>query len=150
LREKGDGMAREISEEQRGELSRIALEVQSAQQQGASLQNQLASMQSSIIEIRATIETLKNLKELGGGDVLLPVGAGVFVNAKVTGGEKALVEIGGNIITEKSIAEATDILERRLKSIEETRDGLQSTLAKLSQRLRELDAEAKKILAGKE
>ncbi|MEM3030949.1 MAG: prefoldin subunit alpha [Candidatus Micrarchaeia archaeon] len=143
-------MPKEISEEKKGELSRIALEAQSAQQQGANIQNQIASLQSSIIEIRATMETLKNIREVRGGDVLLPIGAGVFVNAKIAGGDRALVEIGGNIITEKSAAEATEILEKRLKVVEETRERLQSALAELDQRLRELDAEAKRILAKSE
>ncbi|MEM4389463.1 MAG: prefoldin subunit alpha [Candidatus Micrarchaeia archaeon] len=140
----------ELSEEKRNELSRIALEAQSAQQQGANIQNQIASLQSSIVEIRATIETLKNLKEMKGGDVLLPIGAGVFVNATITGGDRALVEIGSNIITEKSIAETIETLEKRLKVVEDTRERLESALAELAKRLRELDAEAKRIMSRSE
>ena len=137
----------EETEKKKAELSRLAMEAQAAQQQGAGVQSQLNSLSSSIVETRATMESLKNLEAVKDKEVLLPLGSGVFINARVAGKGKVLVEIGGNIIAEKSFPETNELLEKRVKSVEEVRDKLQAVLDSLTTRLRELDRQAKSIIS---
>ena len=137
----------EETERKKAELSRIAMEAQAAQQQGASIQNQLNSLGASIIETKATLEALKNLEGVKDKEVILPIGSGVFINASVAGKGKVLVELGANIIAEKPFQEASELLEKRLKNIEEARDKLQAALEGFSTRLRELDRQAKTLIS---
>lgn len=137
-----------MAEEKRRDMSKIALEARSFQQQGELMQQQLSTIQGTIIELKATSETLKNIAAIKGKDVLLPMGSGVLSHAKLTGGEKVLVEIGSGIIAEKELGEAAEILQARLKSLEETRDSIQSALREVSEKLRGLDLEARKLMAA--
>ncbi|PIZ26155.1 MAG: hypothetical protein COY47_02060, partial [Chloroflexi bacterium CG_4_10_14_0_8_um_filter_57_5] len=55
-------------------LSRIAYEAQSYQQQGQFMQQQIASIQDNISEIGAAIGTLRSLDHVKDNEVLLPLG----------------------------------------------------------------------------
>ncbi len=139
-------MAREEDSDQR-QLNQLAFEAQSFQQQGQTMQQQLSSLQSSVVEMRATMETLKNLQHVKAKNALLPIGSGILLNANVEKTEKVLVEVGSGIVVEKPIPEAIQLLESRNKKIEETRDKLQDALGQVSEKLRKIDSEAKVIMA---
>ena len=87
------------------------------------IDEQIAVLSAIVQETDATIKALKELKERG--EALIPIGAGVMVPVKISG-EKVLVNVGGNILTEKDIDSAIEVLQKR-------KDAVQSALEKTRQ-----------------
>lgn len=131
------------------DLSRIAYEVQTYQQQGQFVQQQLSAIQGTITEIGAALGTLRGLEMAKDNEVLLPIGSGTHLKAKLTDTQSVLLNIGSDIIAEKPVDEAIQILEERVKRLEATRDKLQEGLLELSKRIEQLDSDAKQILGKK-
>ncbi len=87
------------------------------------IDEQIAVLSAIVQETDATIKALKEIKERG--EALIPIGAGVMVPVKMSG-EKVLVNVGGNILTEKDIDSAIEVLQKR-------KDAVQSALEKTRQ-----------------
>ena len=128
----------------REELAKLAYELQVYRDESQILQQQIASLQTTLAEIEGSTETLKNLKEMK-EEVLLPIGSGAHLKAKIVDNEKILINIGADIIAEKSIEEAKEFLTSKSKKIDELRNELQKNLVEISGRMMKLDDEAKKI-----
>jgi len=135
----------QISDKER--LAAYAYQAQSLQQQAQVLQNQLAQLQFAAAEIISTIETLRNLHTAKGDMVIMPIGSGAFVDAKLTGNNKVLVDVGAGVIAERTASAATIILEERLRRTHEAVSRMQQNLAEISRRLALIDDEAKKVMA---
>ncbi len=86
---------------------------------------------------KSAVDELANVKE--GEEVLVPVGAGVYIKANVSNTKIVLVAIGANIIVERSLDEAKKYLDHREQKV---RDALQKTLndyQTVVSRMRELE-----------
>jgi prefoldin alpha subunit len=138
-----------MAQEKEDPLSQIAYEAQAYQQQGQYMQQQLSNIQMSINELGTAIGTLKNLSAAKDNEVLLPIGAGAHVSAKLLNAQAVLINIGSDVIAEKPVEEAVSILEERVKRLEETRDKLQQAISEVSRRLEKLDGDAKVLLSKK-
>ena len=79
--------------------------------------------------------------------MLLPLGAGTHTNAKLLDTKNVLVNLGSDVIAQKTVEEAIAILEERRKRLEATRDQLQEALIQVSTKLQQLDTNVKSILA---
>jgi|GEM_PF-362423 len=128
----------------REELGKLAYELQVYRDESQILQQQIASLQTTQAEIENSMETLKNLKEIK-EEVLLPIGSGAHLRAKILDNEKILINIGADVIAEKNVEEAKEFLASRSKKIEELKNELQKNLVEISNRVMKLDEEAKKI-----
>ncbi|MEM1509090.1 MAG: prefoldin subunit alpha [Thermofilaceae archaeon] len=86
---------------------------------------------------KSAVDELVNVKE--GEEVLVPVGAGIYVKANISNTKIVLVSIGANIIVERSLEEAKKYLDDREQRV---RDALQKTLGDYQavvSRMRELE-----------
>lgn len=72
----------------------------------------------TLMEIRGGLSTLKGLNKLATSEVLIPIGGGVFVNAKIPPSDKFLVGIGANVIIERNKEDAIKYVENRFNEIE--------------------------------
>ena len=128
----------------REELAKLAYELQAYREDGQILQQQIANLQATLVEIDTGVETLRNLKNVK-EEVLLPIGAGVYLKAKIIDNEKILLSIGADVIAEKNVEEATEFLASKSKKIDELRNQLQKNLVEVSNKIMKLDGDAKKI-----
>lgn len=128
----------------REELAKLAYELQAYREEGQILQQQIANLQATLAEIDSSAETLKNLKSVK-EEVLLPIGAGVYLKAKIIDNDKILLSIGADVIAEKNVNEAVEFLASKSKKINELRNQLQKNLVEVSNNIMKLDEDAKKI-----
>ena len=99
---------RERAAEEYAVLSQLAEEIQ----------REINLAQSLIAEIDSTVITLKNIGSLEEAkEVLVPLSAGVYVRAVISKQEKFLVNIGSNILVEKTLEEALSMLNQRREEI---------------------------------
>jgi prefoldin alpha subunit len=127
------------------ELARLAYEAQGYNDQSRALQQQLGALQAAIADIRGALETLRSLDKATQG-IMVPLGAGAMMKAKLVNEGKVLIDIGSGFIAEKTIPEGLAVLEDRLKRTEEAGERTQKAVAQLAEHLSEIDSRAKVII----
>ncbi|MDO8339459.1 MAG: prefoldin subunit alpha [Candidatus Burarchaeum sp.] len=135
----------ELAQAYQEELARLAYEAQGYNDQSRALQQQLGALQAAIADIRGALETLNNMENASQG-VLVPLGAGAMMKAKLINEGKVMIDIGAGFIAEKEIKEGLEILNERLKRTEDAADRTQKAVAQISEHLSEIDSRAKTII----
>ncbi len=100
------------------EKDKKMLKVRQLEQQMHIFQRDITNGKNALREIATTIGTLENLKkEKGEQNSLVPLGSGVFTNAKISNLNKLLIEIGSGVIVEKTVDETIEIITIRRDKI---------------------------------
>ena len=114
--------------------------------------NELSSRQNMLerllLDGRASLETLKEMGSAKTGEVLVPVGAGIFLRSSPPKVDRVLTGIGANVVVEKSREDAEKMLEGRVKEIEESLVTILSQKSQIAQRL-EVDRRALQTLVDR-
>lgn len=97
-------------------------------------------LNAGLSEMAAAKRALEEVQKLSEGEeLLIPLGAGIYVRAKLSNKSNVIVTIGANVMVEKTLEEAQRTIENREL---EARDALQRSLADyqaLLNRLRDLE-----------
>ena len=88
-----------------------------------------------LIDTRTSIATIKGIDSSSSDEVLIPVGAGVLLRSTPPKVDKVLVNIGANVVVEKSREDATKFMEGRAKEVEESLASIISQRNQVAQRL---------------
>ena len=124
-------------EEESIEKGIATLEVLKAQMEN--LQKQMDVLQVSIQEHERAIETLQGYRDIEKEEVLVPIGAGVFISVQISE-KKGLISIGNQIFTQLPIDKIIEKLEERKKDMEELLKKLSEDSYKLQQNYAALSA----------
>lgn len=92
-------------------------------------------LERALIEARSALETVKSLGSENPTEVLMPIGAGVLLKGTPPNSEKILVNVGANVVLEKSRDDATAILESRIESLEKGIVSIASQRSQIAERL---------------
>ena len=96
------------------EIQESVMKMRYIEQQVTSLQQQAQDSQRAMIEFATSINALKEIKKItGDNESLVPLGAGVFIDASVKKQDSVLMDIGSGAIVEKTVDEAMKTLEKR-------------------------------------
>ena len=107
-------------------------------QQAEVFAGQLDLMESGRMEAIAAIETLGELAASEDGTVLLQVGAGASLRVKVLEPEKVLLNIGAEVIMERSNADAIEYLKDRITEMEASEKKVAETLNRLRNQMNDI------------
>jgi prefoldin alpha subunit len=88
-----------------------------------------------LVDGRTAVETIKGIDSSSSEEILMPVGAGVLLRSVPPKVDKVLVNIGANVVVEKSKDDATKFMEARSKELEESLVSLISQRNQVAQRL---------------
>ena len=88
-----------------------------------------------LIETRSSIDTLAGLASTKAEEVLIPVGGGILIRSVPPKTEKVLLNIGANVVVEKSSEYASKFLEARANELEESVVAIASQRGQIAQRL---------------
>ena len=91
------------------ELQTKWVQLQYLEEQIKVLQTQLAEIDRAIEELSILKVGLQNIEETGNEEVLVPLGASVYVKGKLEGAGKVIVGIGAGVFVEKTISDALPI-----------------------------------------
>ncbi len=95
-------------------------EIYYIQERIEALREYLNELQLRKLEYEMTKRNLKQLKE--GDEILVPLGSGIFFNAKVGRIEKVFVNIGADVVMEKEVEETIKIIDEQIKKIDKAID----------------------------
>jgi prefoldin alpha subunit len=111
-------------------------------QQAEIFVSQLDMLENGRMEALAAIEALEAMRESEEPTVLLQIGGGASVRAKVLEPDKILLSIGAEVIVERSNKDAVEYLKERIiemeasqKRVSETLNHLQSQMNEINKRL---------------
>lgn len=117
------------------------LVLESYREQLDTLRRQITLVQSSLEESVRARETINRFKDAEEGDeIFVPIGASVFVPAKVTGKKQAIVGVGSRVSVEKRLQDTEDYVNSLV--IE-----LQESLKKINKAYSEIQAAAENLTA---
>ena len=85
------------------------------------------------IESLAAIETMKSLAGDRDSPVLLPLGGGTMVRAKVSDPEKILVNIGSDVVIQRTNGEAVTFLQEKITEMEAMEKKVAATIDQLEE-----------------
>ena len=107
--------------------------------QAESLRQQVATIDATILDLTTVLETLDYIKARGKDKtVLVPIGAGNFIRAKIEDTEHVIMGVGGRLSVEASIDEAKNTVEERIRILEQLRLDLRRKLEEINARITEL------------
>ncbi len=122
-----------------GELRQAMAILDAYNAQMESLERQVRLLQSTLEETTRARESLRALTEAKeGDDILVPIGASSFIQAKVTGKKTALVGIGNRYAVEKELDDAMSFMDGNSKEVSETLRRALSTLEEIEKMATEL------------
>ena len=97
------------------------------------------------MEAFAAIEALEALVSTEDGNVLLQIGGGASLRAKIVDPEKVLLNIGSDVIVEKTNPDAVGYLKDRITEMEASQKKVAEALDKLKGQMNEI---AKRLEQG--
>ncbi len=107
-------------------------------QQAEIFVEQLNLLENGRMEAMAAIESLEAMVAAEDNTVLLQIGGGASVRAKVLEPEKVLVAIGAEVIIERTNSEAVEFLKGRIMEMEASQKRVSETLEKLRAQMNEI------------
>ena len=107
-------------------------------QQAEVYSRQLGIMEEGIREGNAAIETLKALLDAGDSTILMPIGGGVNVRARVEHPDEVYVSIGSDIILQKTNEGGISYLQDRIKEMEASGKNLTEVLQKIDAQVKDI------------
>jgi len=107
-------------------------------QQAEIFSRQLEMIEQKRIESLAAIETMKALAADTDSPVLLPLGGGTMVRVRVGDPEKILVNIGSDVIVQRTSGEAITFLQERITEMEAMEKKVAATIDQLRGQMAEV------------
>lgn len=108
-------------------------------QQAEIFVGQLELLENGRIEAQAAIEALEAMLIAENGVVLLQIGGGASVKAKVLEPNKILLSIGAEVVVERPNKDAVEFLKERIIEMEASQKKVSETLDRLRGQMNEIN-----------
>ena len=110
-------------------LRRLVVQLQALEATYQEIRSRLSLIDAALSEISVASLTLKGIKALeNDSDILIPIGGGSFVKAKLSDSTNVIHSIGSNVSTEKTIESAQADFDNRLSDFQKIRTSLNQQL----------------------
>ncbi len=120
------------------EIRRLAVELRILEGTAESLQSRITFLNAAYAELSLANRTLEGLeKEATDAPVLVPVGGGSYIKAKLSEVDKVVYGVGAGVAIEKTLKEAKDGIGNRVSELERTRQALTQQLSQVLRRIQE-------------
>ena len=137
--------------ENQKELQKMYLELQFLDEQMKQIQKQITMLDEQLVELNNTIQALDDFNKTAvGTKILVSLSPGIFTTAELKDNKELLVNVGGNIVVKKNVAETKDLLKKRFDSIKKYRDLTLAEMQKMGLKASNIEQEINKIIEKKE
>ena len=128
------------------QLSRLIMEIQFLERTSEELQARIGLVNASINEFRLATATLEGMQtEETDTQILVHIGGGSYVKAKIADTQKLIMSIGADVAAEKSVDAAKESLDIRLQEFEKVRESLEQQLGQTQNRISTLRQQLQKM-----
>ena len=113
-------------------------------QQIKQFQEQLQSIDIKLLELDTLKQALREMPSVKEkSEILAPLSSGIFVKAKVQKTDKLLINIGNNIVVEKSLKESQNLLDEKFSEIESLRNEILYGMENIIRRAQKIEKSLK-------
>ena len=127
-------MAAKRKEEE--ELRKLSVEMRFLEQTAETLQQRISMVNAAMTDLTYASMTLEGVeKEQENAELLVPIGGGSYVKAKLTNSDKVIVGMGAGVSIEKSVSEAKAILKERLDELGKSLVAAQQQFGQIAERI---------------
>jgi len=114
----------------------------------AKQQNMFAS---KILELQSTIESIDEIKKgdkagKTANDILFPLGSAAYTKGVIADKNRLIVEVGAGVALEKTSDDATAILEKRKKELQQAIGLVQKEIQNISVMMQKIETDAQGIM----
>ena len=128
------------------EFRKIAAELRLLESTAEAVQSRINFVNAALTELNLAKMNLEGLeKEKIETSLLVPIGGGSYIKAKIESTEKIVVGIGAGVAVEKTFNEAKNILSKRIEELEKLYGRLQQQLSQIAQKIQEDRAKLEEI-----
>jgi prefoldin alpha subunit len=121
-----------VSQEQEKQLRRLVSEIRMMENTVQILEQRLQLLEASIAELHLAQGSLGDLKDVEpDSNLLVPVGGGVFMNARLGDLGKVIVGIGADVSVEMEYGKALEDVGGRLQEMEKAQESVQEQLGQV-------------------
>jgi len=114
-------------------------EMQELGQQAQVMQQQLEVIDQQVAELNSVKEGLESVKNCEGTEeVLMTMGAGVYVKAKMQGNEKVIMNVGAGVVVEKDLDDALKLVTEQTEQMANIKENLTAEIASIQMNLQQL------------
>jgi prefoldin alpha subunit len=118
--------------EKEDQFRRLVVELRLMQGSAEILQQRLDLLRTALTDLRVAGSSLKALKDVEDGTpILVPMGGGTFVDAKLGDLSKVIVGIGAGASLEMDLEAALDDVSNRLSEVEKAAQSVQQQLEQI-------------------
>jgi len=129
------------------EITRNLTLIEYYKQQLESIDIQLQYLQSTLADYQRAKITVSQLNTIDdNSELLIPVGAGTFVNGSLKNTSNVLIGVGAGVVIEKTVDEAVIKLEERIKRIQENLEKMVSLGQKIQSDAEELSHKTQQMM----
>lgn len=102
-------------EEKEKKLQKFYTQFQLLEQHIKQTQQQVATINSQLVDLVSTTKSLDDLKNVKSGtEILVPVSSGVYVKGEIKDNENLIVNVGANITVKKNMEDTKKIIEKQV------------------------------------
>ncbi len=131
---------------QEEEITRNMSLIEYYKEQLQTLEVQSQYLQAALVDYNKAKLTLQNLKKTDKTpDILMPLGAGIYLNGTVTDATRILVDVGAGYVTEKQPDDAIQKIEERIKHVQENQEKMNQMAEQLQQEIHTLTQKTQKL-----
>jgi len=128
------------------EFRKVATEIRLLESTAQAIQSRINFVNAALTELNLAKMNLEGLeKEKIDTPLLVPIGGGSYIKAKIESIEKVVVGIGAGVAVEKTFNEAKEILSKRVEELEKLYGRLQQQLSQMAQKIQEDRAKLEEI-----
>ena len=118
------------------ELRRLSVEMRMLEQTAETLQQRISMLNAAMTDLTYASMTLEGVeKEKESTELLVPVGGGSYVKAKLSNPETIIVGMGAGVSIEKPISEARAIMKGRLEELGKSAVAAQQQFGQIAERI---------------
>ena len=110
------------------------------------LQQNLGLVDNSLVELKMVSKSLGEIEaNKKNSEIFVPLGSDSFLKAKITDQENVIVGIGAGVAVKKTIEDAKEDIEGRIKELEKVKTDNTSNLEKVISKLKGLEPSIQSI-----
>lgn len=118
------------------ELRRLSVEMRYLEQTAENLQQRISMLNAAMTDLTYASLTLDGVeKEKDSAELLVPIGGGSYVKAKLANSDKVIVGMGAGVSIEKSVSEAKAVLKERLDELGKSAVAAQQQFGQIAERI---------------
>ena len=127
-------------------LRSLVVELQYLEGTAQAIQQRISLVDAAITEMQVANSTMEGLRsESVGEDVLVPIGGGSYIRAKIGDNEKLIVGIGADVAIEKALPEAIESYNARVAELQKARSALERQIDQILARIERGRQELQKL-----